>query len=100
MRGPVPVSLLCLILLFPTYVVDGSKHKANLCSESLFWSPRKCIANFPGLAQAPIPLDPAPSQRQYEIPVYAIAFNNPTFVSMMVRQIDCYNSTVIIMNAG
>ena len=53
--------------------------------------------HFPGLQLDPIALN---NWSPYPIDTYIVAYNNPTFVANMVRQIDCYNSTAIVLNAG
>ena len=87
-------SLLLIGLLF-LHISLGRKF---LCEhDSIFLSPKTCLNHFPGLKRDPIALHNWTSQ---QINTYIVAYNNPTFVANMARQIDCYNSTAIVLNAG
>ena len=72
----------------------------NCDKENIFFTRKTCISRFPGLNSESISLENVPATRFYDIPVFVIAFNNPTFVSEMVRQIDCYNTSIVILDAG
>ena len=74
---------------------------------TLPWS--ECIKRFPGLLEeeiyVPLPDDLITDktyipQQSADIPIYVLAYNNPTFVQQMVEQIDCYGSYAVILNSG
>ena len=72
--------------------------KKFLCEhDDIFLSQKTCLNQFPGLRLNPIALN---NWTSHPINTYIVAYNNPTFVANMVRQIDCYNSTAIVLNAG
>lgn len=76
----------------------------RIASEQRAW--KHCLSRFPRLAgpnavvhwpsSAPIEV----RLRSADIPVYVIAYNNPTFVANMVSQIDCYGSKAIVVDNG
>lgn len=65
----------------------------------IYWGREKCMSHYPGLLAKPVFLD-ALIPMQWEIPVYVVSFNNPTFVKKMIAQLLCYNSTVVVVDTG
>ena len=77
---------------------DGMNNSETLLP-GIYWGREKCMSHYPGLLAKPVFLD-ALIPMQWEIPVYVVSFNNPTFVKKMIAQLLCYNSTVVVVDTG
>ena len=92
------ISEMAISMLIVGLLLRISIGRKFLCEhDGIFLSPKTCLHHFPGLQQDPIALH---NWTSHQIDTYIVAYNNPTFVANMVRQIDCYNSTAIVLNAG
>jgi hypothetical protein len=69
----------------------------------------ECVRRFPGLIGPPVYIPAViegetaariPIPLQTDIPVYTIAYNNPTFVRAMMEQVDCYGSHVVVVDSA
>jgi hypothetical protein len=91
------------ILLPPPSMSAGQ----NAASPDAF---AECTAHFPGLRKPPlhVPAPPGPRvlggervvPRQGDIPVYVVTFNNPTFLRAMLRQVECYGTSAVVVDSG
>jgi hypothetical protein len=85
---------------------SSSSSSSSSSPKGGLWPWAKCLDTFPGLAgpRAYFPVDNPGSDyalpRQSDIPVYIIAYNNPTFVEQMAGQCDCYGSNVVVVDSA
>lgn len=102
---------LCGCFLFLAAVDKHAPYDVRRAVPSTIHQPKdadrqRCLSRFPLIdslsepVKWPLHTPPERRLRAVDIPVYVIAYNNPTFVENMVDQVDCYGSKAIVVDNG